>query len=106
MNIHGHIVDLMVLFRQRDYYTCAMQGSYPNKYMAPVLFPDDPALNYHNLDGVLNGTQASATFANMAGMEPEKQEACRERLLKYCSLDTLAMVKARQKLTEAVGSNP
>jgi len=106
MNIHDHIVDLMVPFRQRDYYTRAMQGSYSIKYVLPALFPDDPELDYHNLDGVHNGTEASATFTNMASMEPEERESCREQLLKYCGLDTLAMVKVWQKLTEAVGSNP
>ena len=106
MDIHDHIVDLMVPFRQRDYYTRAMQGSYSIKYVLPALFPDDPALDYHNLDGVHNGTEASAAFARMATMAPAEREACREQLLKYCGLDTLAMVKVWQKLTEAVGNPP
>lgn len=106
MNIHDHIVDLMVPFRQRDYYTRAMQGSYSIKYVLPALFPDDPELDYHNLDGVHNGTEASAAFASMASMAPEEREACREQLLRYCGLDTLAMVKVWQRLTEAAGSNP
>ena len=74
--------------------------------MLPALFPDDPELDYHNLEGVHNGTEASATFANMVNMEPEEREACRNQLLKYCGLDTLAMVKVWQKLREVVGSNP
>ena len=106
MNIHNHIVDLMVPFRQRDYYTRAMQGSYSIKYVLPALFPDDPELDYHNLDGVHNGTEASTAFANMASMEPEEREACRNQLLKYCGLDTLAMVKVWEKLTEAVEEKP
>ena len=83
-----------------------MQGSYSIKYVLPALFPDDPKLDYHNLEGVHNGTEASATFANMVNMEPEEREACRNQLLKYCGLDTLAMVKVWQKLTEVIGSNP
>ena len=106
MNIHDHIVDLMAPFQTRQYYCRAMQGSYSIKYVLPALFPDDPELDYHNLEGVHNGTEASATFANMVNMEPEERETCRNQLLKYCGLDTLAMVKVWQKLTEVVGSNP
>lgn len=39
-------------------------------------------------------------------MEPKEREACRNQLLRYCELDTLAMVKVWQKLTEVVGNNP
>ena len=42
----------------------------------------------------------------MGDMNPQEREACRNQLLKYCGLDTLAMVKVWQKLTEVVGSNP
>ena len=103
MNIHDHIVDLMVPFQKRQYYCRAMQGSYSIKYVLPALFPDDPELDYHNLDGVHNGTEASAAFEKMGEMEPDEREECRENLLKYCGLDTLAMVRVWEKLQEAVG---
>lgn len=106
MNIHDHIVDLMVPFQKRHYYCRGMQGSYSIKFVLPALFPDDPELDYHNLEGVHNGTEASAAFEQMEKMTPEEQAACRSNLLKYCGLDTLAMVKVWQKLTEVVGSNP
>ena len=106
MNIHDHIVDLMVPFQKRHYYCRIMQGSYSIKYVLPALFPDDPELDYHNLEGVHNGTEASATFELMEKMTPEEQTACRSNLLKYCGLDTLAMVKVWQKLTEVIGNNP
>ena len=105
MNIHDHIVDLMVPFQKRHYYCRAMQGSYSIKYVLPALFPDDPELDYHNLEGVHNGAEASAAFERMEGMNPEEREAYRNQLLKYCGLDTYAMVKVWQKLTEAVSSN-
>ena len=105
MNIHDHIVDLMAPFQKRHYYCRAMQGSYSIKYVLPALFPDDPELDYHNLEGVHNGTEASATFERMENMTPEEQTACRSNLLKYCGLDTLAMVKVWQKLTEVIGNN-
>ena len=106
MNIHDHIVDLMAPFQKRHYYCRAMKGSYSIKYVLPALFPDDPELDYHNLEGVHNGTEASAAFERMGDMNPQEREACRNQLLKYCGLDTLAMVKVWQKLTEVVGSNP
>ena len=102
MNIHDHIQDLMIPFRQRDYYCRAMQGSYSIKYVLPALFPDDPSLDYHNLEGVHNGGEASATFEKMASMDPDELDRWRGYLLKYCGLDTYAMVKVWEKLNEAV----
>ena len=40
--------------------------------MLPALFPEDPALDYHSLEGVHNGGEAFATFAKMASMGPEE----------------------------------
>lgn len=100
MNIHGNIKDLMVPFRNKDYYNKDMQGSYSIKYVLPALFPDDPSLDYHNLEGVHNGGEASAAFAAMADMEPQQLEEYREYLLRYCELDTFAMVKVYKKLKE------
>ena len=101
MNIHDHIVDLLPPFRSKDYYTRAMKGSYSIKYVLPALFPDDPALDYHNLEGVHNGGEASEAFIRMADMHGEELERCRNNLLKYCCLDTYAMVRIWEKLKEA-----
>lgn len=102
MNIHDHIKDLMVPFQKKQYYTRAMQGSYSIKYVLPALFPGDPALDYHSLEGVHNGTEASDTFARMTDMTPEELAAARANLLKYCGLDTFAMVKVWEKLREVI----
>ena len=75
-----------------------MKGSYSIKYVLPALFTGDPALDYHNLEGVHNGGEASETFSAMAGMEPTELEEWREHLLRYCELDTYAMVKIWEKL--------
>lgn len=106
MNIHDHIQDLMIPFQRKYYYTRAMQGSYSIKYVLPALFPDDPALDYHNLEGVHNGGEASATFKRMATMNPAELEAYRTHLLNYCGLDTFAMVKVWEKLNEVAGIRP
>lgn len=100
MNIHDNIVDLMVPFQKKWYYCKAMQGSYSIKYVLPALFPNDPTLDYHNLEGVHNGGEASDAFAKMATMTEEDLEITRGHLLKYCGLDTFAMVKVWEKLKE------
>lgn len=70
-----------------------MQGSYSIKYVLPALCPGDPELDYHNLDQVHNGAEASAAFADMVNHTPEEIAELRANLLKYCGLDTYAMVK-------------
>jgi hypothetical protein len=105
MDIHDNLHDLMVPFREQSYYSCAMQGSYSIKYVLPALYPDDPELDYHNLDNVHNGGEASAAFADMSDLPHEKRAELRASLLKYCELDTYAMVKVLRRLREAAEKN-
>ena len=100
MNIHDNMQDLMVVFKKRDYYTKEMHGSYSIKYVLPALFPDDPELDYHNLDLIHNGAEASGNYANLGEYSQEEQDKIKNALLKYCELDTYAMVKIWQKLNE------
>ena len=79
-----------------------MQGSYSIKYVLPTLYPDDPALDYHNLEGVHNGGEAMDVFQKMSSMSPEELKIRRKQLLKYCELDTYAMVKVWERLKEVV----
>lgn len=105
MNIHDHISDLMIPFEKKSYYTAAMEGSYSIKYVLPALFPDDPSLDYHNLEGIHHGGEASDAFKYMTRFTPEERAKTRENLLKYCGLDTYAMVKVLEKLREAAKEN-
>jgi hypothetical protein len=100
MNIHDNMKDLMIPFKDRHYYKKEMQGSYSIKYVLPALFPDDESLNYKNLDLIHNGSEAMNMFANLGNMDLETQKKVRYSLLKYCELDTFAMVKIWQKLGE------
>lgn len=93
MNIHDNIQDLMLPFINRKYYKKEMRGSYSIKYVLPALFPNDPSLNYHELDMVHNGSEAMNAYANLGKLPKEEQEISRNNLLKYCELDTYAMVK-------------
>ena len=103
LNIRENIKDLEIPFAKRNYYNKLMKGKSSIKYVLPALFPDDPDLDYHNLEGVHNGSEAMNAFANLDKLSKEEQETVRNNLLKYCGLDTYAMVKIYYKLLEVVG---
>ena len=101
LNIRDHIIDLLVPFQSGWYYVPAMGGSFSIKSVLPALFPNDPELDYHNLTGsVHNGSEAMSVFPKIKDMTIEEQVAARQSLLKYCELDTFAMVKVWKKLKE------
>lgn len=100
LNIYHNIKDLMVPFQNKSYYTKDMHGSYSIKYVLPALFPDDESLNYSNLELIHRGDEAMDCFINLENMNEEEKEYARERLLRYCELDTFAMVKIYEKLLE------
>lgn len=98
MKIHDNIKDLMIPFYNRDYYVKEMDGSYSIKYVLPALFKGDESLDYHNLELVHNGSEAMETFKKLSDMDTIAKEKVRKALLKYCELDTYAMVKIYEKL--------
>ncbi len=102
MNIHDNIKDLMIPFQSKWYYISAFHGSYSIKYVLPGLFPNDPSLDYHNLEDIHNGGEAMNSYAALVDMEKEEVEKIRHSLLKYCELDTFAMVKIYNYLEELV----
>ena len=101
LNIADHIIDLIDPFRAGDYYVPAMGGSFSIKSVLPALFPEDPELDYHNLDKrCQNGGDAMTIFPRIKDMEAEEAKASREALLRYCELDTWAMVKVWERLEQ------
>lgn len=103
LNIRDNIKDLLDPFQQGNYYLPSMGGSFSIKVVLPALFPNDPDLDYHNLDGnVHNGSEAMNIYPMIAAMSEDEQERARQSLLKYCELDTYAMVKVWEKLREIV----
>jgi hypothetical protein len=101
LSIKNNIVDLLVPFQSGWYYNREMGGSFSIKSVLPALFPNDPSLDYHSLEGIHNGGEAMNAFPAMEKMSGEELERTRRNLLEYCKLDTFAMVKLWEKLKEA-----
>lgn len=100
--INGNMVDLMIPFRNRNYYVKEMKGSHSLKYVLPALYPNCPELDYHNLPVVHQGGEAADAFLKLSEKSKEEQELIREGLLRYCELDSLAMVKIWERFKEVV----
>ncbi len=100
LNIRDNIQDLMTPFFKRWYYSKSMDGSYSIKSVLPTLYPNVSEYDYHNLEKVHNGGEASSIYADLQNRRKEEQEEIRKALLEYCKLDTLAMVKVWEKLKE------
>ncbi len=70
LNIANNIQDLIDPFRAGDYYVPAMGGSFSIKSVLPALFPNDPELDYHNLDKrCQNGGDAMTIFPRLQQLE-------------------------------------
>jgi hypothetical protein len=92
--VKNRVVDLMPIFR-KHYRLPEMQGSYSIKYVLPALIPE---LSYDDLE-IGNGGDASSAFYDLKNISDlEEIEKVRRNLLKYCGLDTWAMVKILEKL--------
>lgn len=102
LNIESNIKDLLVPFQSGYYYNKDMGGSFSIKSVLPAIFPADPELNYKNLDQIHNGGEAMSIFPKIKDMPKEEQETTRHNLLKYCELDTYAMVKIWEELRRVV----
>ena len=100
IKMRDNVVDLLVPFKKGYYYHIKMGGSNSIKAVLPALYPDDPELDYHALPVVHNGGEAMDIYPKMLKADPEEQARIRDGLLKYCCLDTLAMVKVLRKIKE------
>jgi hypothetical protein len=97
--IVDRIVDLIVPFRERWYYTPAMKGSHSIKKVLPALVPD---LSYEELP-IKDGEAASSIFSQMVqGAFQGDVEETRNHLLEYCKMDTLALVRIYKHLKSLV----
>tara|TARA_B110000902_G_scaffold161234_1_gene184434 strand:- start:647 stop:2125 length:1479 start_codon:yes stop_codon:yes gene_type:complete len=97
--IIDRLVDLMVPFQKKHYYTPEMKGSYSIKSILPALCPE---LSYQDLE-IKEGGTASRVFGQMLSGEFKGDvQLTRTHLLKYCKLDTLAMVKLLDKIHQVI----
>lgn len=89
-DINSRVFDLMKVFKE-DYQHPDFQGSASIKKVLPVLLPE---LSYKTLD-IQNGTMAVSEWGRIIKGEAsdEEIEKIKENLLKYCALDTMAMVE-------------
>ncbi len=95
-DMNERIFDLMKVFK-KDYLHPEFNGSASIKKVLPVLVPE---LSYAELD-VQNGTMAIEAWGRTIFEKVDKKEIeeIRRNLLKYCELDTLAMVKILEKIS-------
>jgi hypothetical protein len=91
------IIDLMIPFQKKWYYSPEMQGSYSIKKVLPSLVPE---LSYETLD-IADGGSASVAYETlMEETDMIKIVEVRKNLLDYCKMDTLAMVEILERLKQ------
>lgn len=93
----NRIVDLEIPFKNRYVYDKALKGKSSIKKVLPTLCKDFETA-YLNLPLVHNGTDAMTYFSKMMELSGDEKEKIRISLLKYCELDTLAMVEILKEL--------
>ena len=90
---HGHEWEASVKSRTVNGTGCPYCSH--NKVLAGF---NDLASQYHNLEGVHNGNEAMTLFPLIKDLPIDEQATARHNLLKYCELDTYAMVKVWEEL--------
>ena len=92
--IIGQLVDLLPL-AQKYYYHPAMKGSWSIKAVLPTIAEGEPDLDYKKLDEVQNGLLAQEAYLEIIRPDTpkERRDDLSRKLLDYCKLDTLAMVR-------------
>ncbi|SMN00079.1 hypothetical protein SPONN_1247 [uncultured Candidatus Thioglobus sp.] len=106
LTLNKRFVDLLVPFQRGGYYHPDFKGSFSIKSVLPAMFANDDELDYKKLE-IQNGGMAMNIFANLHLIDDEKERLkIRDNLLKYCHLDTLAMVRIFQKLANLSSSKP
>ena len=87
-------MDLYPIAKNR-YYHPSQKGSWSIKAVLPAVIPE---LRYGDLEGVQDGGMAMEAY--MEAIAPQttaaRKEEIQKQLLKYCELDTYAMVKLWQ----------
>ncbi len=93
-----NMIDLLQLFQKRLVYHYEQMGSNSIKNVLPAWVPAMKEA-YTSLEGVHNGSDAMSYYASLPYIEDQQEkEKIKESLLRYCEIDTLAMVKLMDRL--------
>jgi hypothetical protein len=94
--IISRMKDLMDPFKKKLIYLPEMKGSYSIKNVLPAMVP---GYGYDDLE-IADGGSASLAFLGLLNQpDPEQANLVRQQLLKYCEMDTMAMVKILEAMT-------
>ena len=107
LSLNLRFIDLITPFKKVGFYLPKMNGSFSLKSVLPAMFPNDLELDYKNME-IQNGLLAMDGYFRIRELRlnndnldaSEEIEKIKNNLLKYCKLDTFAMVKILQKLIE------
>lgn len=97
LDMNRRIYDLMDIFKDMYFADPSTKGSYSIKKVLPVLVPD---LSYKGMN-ISEGATAMTSWYEM--VYKDKEEHIKEDLLKYCELDTYAMVRIFKELEGMIG---
>lgn len=89
--INERLVDLLPIARDHFYHP-SQEGSWSIKKVLPVIAPD---LSYESLEGVKDGGMAMDAYKEAIHPDttPARKAQIQEQLIRYCELDTFAMVR-------------
>ena len=105
-DLAGHLLsfkyrDPKPLFQNGYCYNTKMWKSFSIRSVLPALYPNEAEMDYHNLEGsIRNGQQAMTAIEKTKDLSLEEVEQIKQDLIRYCALDTFALVKIIHKLYE------
>lgn len=84
---------------RKHYFHRDLQGSYSIKSVLPTIVPE---LSYSDLDDVQDGMMAQQAYLEIINEKtiPERKQFLTDSLLKYCKMDTFAMLRLIQNLSK------
>ena len=102
LGINHRIYDLMDVFKKGYYVDPGFKGSASIKKVLPVLAPEFEG-EYEKME-ISHGEGAMLAWAAIqsGNVSKDQLEEVRRKMLTYCKLDTLAMVKIWEKLLEII----
>lgn len=93
-DMNNRMYDLMDIFKNQWYADPKLKGSFSIKNVLPLLIPE---LSYKGM-AIAEGATAMMSWYEMVYGATNDKESIKDNLLKYCELDTLAMVRIFERL--------